>query len=50
MADPTPAGDDDSIVSGPGGAVRLIAPGGQVDREALFALYESSGEFDDDHP
>ncbi|MFZ9689870.1 MAG: S4 domain-containing protein, partial [Phycisphaerales bacterium] len=50
MADPTPAVDDDSIVSGPGGAVRLIAPGGQVDREALFALYESSGEFDDDHP
>ena len=50
MADPTPAVDDDSIVSGPGGAVQLIAPGGQVDREALFALYESSGEFDDDHP
>ena len=50
MSSPTSAPDDDSIVSGPGGAVQLIAPGGQVDREALFALYESSGEFDDDNP
>ena len=50
MSSPTSVPDDDSIVSGPGGAVQLIAPGGQVDREALFALYESSGEFDDDNP
>ncbi|MDA0802520.1 MAG: RluA family pseudouridine synthase [Planctomycetota bacterium] len=41
---------DDDIIGIPGGAESLIGTGGKVDREALFALYEQSGEFDDDNP
>ncbi len=41
---------DDDIIGIPGGAENLIGTGGTVDREALFALYEQSGEFDDDNP
>ncbi len=47
---PDPAAPQDDIVSGPLGVLQLIAPGGHVDRDALYALYDSSGEFDDDHP
>ncbi|MDA1007382.1 MAG: RluA family pseudouridine synthase [Planctomycetota bacterium] len=35
---------------GPSGAPLLIASGGKVDRDALYSLYESSEEFDDDRP
>ena len=44
-APPPHEGADDSAADGPSG---LIGPGGKVDRDALFALYDREREGDDD--
>ncbi|MFO0829982.1 MAG: RluA family pseudouridine synthase [Phycisphaerales bacterium] len=40
----------DEVIAPDGGASDLIGPGGAVDRDALFALYEKQSEQDDETP